>query len=190
MGRCIGALVLAAGRSSRFGRNKLAEPMTDGRTVLQATLETIQSLSIPVAVVASADSDYAQHLASSYGVDICVFAGESPGLGDSIACGVSLRSHWQGWLICLGDMPWIQAATVEAILSAADQASLVAPTFEGRRGHPVFFAGQYGPELSSLSGDMGARGVVARHAAALKEIPVPDSAILRDVDYPTDLSAG
>jgi molybdenum cofactor cytidylyltransferase len=66
-------------------------------------------------------------------------------------------------------------------------ASLAAPVFGGRRGHPVGFARDWFEALAGLEGDRGARDVLAAHAAALALVPCDDPGILVDVDVPSHL---
>jgi molybdenum cofactor cytidylyltransferase len=66
--------------------------------------------------------------------------------------------------------------------------ALVAPFHAGQRGHPVGFAAGFGTELLSLSGDAGARDLLARHASSLTRLDVNDPGILIDVDTPGDLA--
>jgi molybdenum cofactor cytidylyltransferase len=67
-------------------------------------------------------------------------------------------------------------------------ATLAAPYFRARRGHPVGFAGQLRAELEASSGDEGARRVLEAHAATLVKVPVGDPGAIRDIDKPADLA--
>lgn len=85
------------------------------------------------------------------------------------------------------DMPFIQPQTIASIVAASGQHVLAAPVYIGRRGHPVWFGRQYGPELRALTGDLGARSVLKTHAAQLYLCPVADAGCVRDIDRPEDL---
>jgi molybdenum cofactor cytidylyltransferase len=102
---------------------------------------------------------------------------------------VSAAPEADGWLIALADMPNVPTAVIAA-LSAELQAGapLVAPTYQGQRGHPVGFSRAFYPELSALSGDRGARHLLDQHAAQLRLIAVEEPGILRDIDTPEDLT--
>jgi len=66
-----------------------------------------------------------------------------------------------------------------------DGASIAAPGFRNARGHPVGFASAFYPQLSALSGDDGAKAILAGHRVLL--IATDDSGVVRDVDTPRDL---
>ena len=96
----------------------------------------------------------------------------------------------RGWVVGLADMPFLQARTLTQIAAAlTDSAAIVAPTYAGRRGHPVGFTAHYGLRLSALGGDEGARHLIASEGAALRLLPVDDPGIHADIDTPDDLIA-
>jgi len=92
-----------------------------------------------------------------------------------------------GILVTPVDAP---GATVEVIramkLRAREGASIVVPTYEGRRGHPVFFGRTVFPDLASGSLEEGARTLMTRYRADLAEVTVSESRILLDIDTPAD----
>ncbi|MFP5401509.1 MAG: NTP transferase domain-containing protein [Gammaproteobacteria bacterium] len=93
--------------------------------------------------------------------------------------------------MALADMPFIQPSTHRAIAAALRAgASLAAPQYQGRRGHPVGFAGEWLEALSALSGDHGGRDILGVHRAQLVLQPVDDPGVLMDVDRPEQLPAG
>jgi molybdenum cofactor cytidylyltransferase len=109
-------------------------------------------------------------------------------MGESLAWGVRAAPAAAAWLIALADMPWVQSATVDRVGDALRQgAPIAAPTWQGARGHPVGFAASFYAELIALTGDEGAKPVVARHGASL--VATEDAGVLRDVDTPRDLEA-
>ncbi|MGE5712793.1 MAG: nucleotidyltransferase family protein, partial [Betaproteobacteria bacterium] len=90
-----------------------------------------------------------------------------------------------GWVIALADMPAIQPDTLRRVVDALKAgAATVAPTYRGRRGHPVGFSAAMRSELLASAGDIGARSVLARHPPQL--IEVDDPGVLYDVDTPED----
>ena len=110
------------------------------------------------------------------------------GLGTSLAAGVNATARADGWLIALADMPWILPATISAVAERlADGASMVAPVYAGRRGHPVGLSSRWLQPLQSLSGDSGARDLIARHPDELELLATGDAGVLKDIDYPQDL---
>ena len=140
-----------------------------------------------VVAVIGAD-DAIRRVLEDCGCRVVVNSFAKVGMGTSIAAGVRACPDASGWLIALGDMPFIQPETIANILAALSaSAAIVIPTFNGARGHPVAFAANFLPELMALQGDQGARSIVAAHPARLKLLPVDDAGVVADIDTPDDL---
>ncbi len=183
-------ILLAAGRSLRFGADKLLHPLPDGTPMAVAALRHLRA-AVPavVAVVRDEDDPLARLLrAEGARVSACPRAGE--GMGASLAWGVGRAAQAEGWVIALADMPFIRPLTIAAVARALEGGALIAaPVHAGRRGHPVGFGAGLREALLALGGDQGARSLLARHAARVVEIECEDPGILLDVDRPEDLSS-
>lgn len=184
-------IVLAAGKGSRFSSagHKLAQPLGDS-SVLVATLANALASRLHVVVVTT--ERFAAVARSNIAArDVIVLAdvgsdGAGPlGMGVSIAAGVNARPDADGWLVLPGDMPLVQPATLQAVARALDEHPVVFAQHRGRRGHPVGFAAELYSELAALSGDEGARRVIARYPA--HAIERDDPGILVDIDTADDL---
>jgi molybdenum cofactor cytidylyltransferase len=101
-------------------------------------------------------------------------------MGDSIACGVAATPQAHGWLILPADLPLIQASTLLAVAKTLQDHVVVVPSYQGHNGHPVGFQAACGPALMQLSGDTGARAVVAAHSVF--PLALDDEGIVLDVD--------
>jgi len=124
------------------------------------------------------------------GCDILESPRTARGLGASLAAGVAHAASAGGWIVALGDMPFIRAATIGAVRAKlAEGAAIAAPVLAatGERGHPVGFASLLKEELLALDGDQGARAVIERHRDALAMVRVDDPGIVVDIDTPGDL---
>lgn len=183
-------ILLAAGRGSRFGVNKLLHPLADSVPMAVAAARNLQAaLSDVLAVVNDADP-VLKALLEAAGLRVSVCPKARAGMGASLAWGVAQTDAADGWLIALADMPWIRPATLRAVAQAVTGPSAIAaPTYHGQRGHPVAFGSQHGPGLIALSGDEGARQILRRHAEDLILLPVDDVGVLRDIDTPGQLTA-
>jgi molybdenum cofactor cytidylyltransferase len=112
-------------------------------------------------------------------------------MGTSLAAGVRAAAEADGWVIALADMPFVRPETIAKIVKAMEQgAAIAAPKTGGQRGHPVGFARAFFEALSSLKGDAGAREVLKRYPDRIVLCEVDDPGVLRDIDQPSDLSAG
>ena len=182
-------IVLAAGAGSRYlGTLHKLEELLGGSTVLGATLRNASQTQLPLLVVTTA-----AHAAMVGGQvaarDILVLsdAEAALGMGSSIAAGVAERSGATGWLILPGDMPLVASASIRAVATALEQYPVVFAQHRGRRGHPVGFSAELYSELVRLTGDDGARRIMARYPAHGEELD--DPGVLLDVDTVADLDA-
>ena len=195
--RIVGIL-LAAGRGARFGGAKLLAPLPAashgvgvGAPVgAAAATHLVAALNDVVAVVRPGDP-LLQRALEATGARVVACPRADEGMGASLACGIAAAADADGWVVALGDMPWIAPATISAVADALrDGAEIAAPAFRGERGHPVGFARPYGPLLAALEGDEGARAIVNARRFALRLVDVDDAGALRDVDHPADLAGG
>jgi molybdenum cofactor cytidylyltransferase len=182
-------ILLAAGSASRFGGGKLAVQLPGGTAVAVAALTNLAAAVDSVtAVVRPGDSALAALLAAHGArVSVCPTAGD--GMGASLAWGVRSAPVAAGWIIALADMPWVDPHTIAGVVSALKQGALLAaPRFQHSRGHPVGIAACHYAELAALSGDEGAKRLLAANLGAVQFVDVGDAGILRDIDTPADLT--
>lgn len=191
------AVVLAAGYGRRFAEqakhetNKLLAPCIglDGseRAVLAHSLSALgqwPGMRLLVLRQGSERLGEMTALGVRYGFDTLVVP--SNGMGDSLSAAVRATSTAAGWLIALGDMPWISARTHSRVADAMTAGHAVVPLYQGKRGHPVGFDAAYAQALMALSADHGGRGVLGQ--GRVTPIEVDDPGVLRDVDLPEDLA--
>ncbi|MEW6762358.1 MAG: nucleotidyltransferase family protein [Pseudomonadota bacterium] len=185
-------ILLAAGRGRRFdpagARNKLLQTLPGGEPVVAASARHLLScLPRVIAVVAPSDGGVGDIL-RELGCEVTVCLGADTGMGASLVHALRHAPPAEGWLVALGDMPFVADATLAALRDAVlDGAGIAVPVHEGRRGNPVAFGACHREALLSLGGDQGARRLLQAHPVT--EIAVPDPGILRDIDTPSDLPA-
>ena len=184
-------IVLAAGQGSRFtgALHKLAQPLGDS-SVLGTTLRRAIASHLHVVVVTTERfaSEARQSIAARDVVVVPEVGSGTPaalGMGYSIAAGVRASATSAGWIMLPGDMPLLQPATLQAVARQLDRHPVAYAQYRGRRGHPVGFAAELYSELAALSGDEGARRLVARYPAFGVELD--DPGILVDIDTEADL---
>ncbi|MCG8027268.1 MAG: nucleotidyltransferase family protein [Candidatus Thiodiazotropha taylori] len=182
-------VLLAAGSSRRFGANKLLQPMAGGEPMgVMAARHLLTAVSRGVAVVRPDDVELSTAL-SELGYRVVENLQPESGMGESLAVAVTASLDAGGWLVALGDMPWIKPQTIAKVAERlAKGASLVAPVYKGERGHPVGFATRWGERLVELNGDRGARQLLIDYPNDLELLPVDDPGILLDVDFPEQLA--
>jgi molybdenum cofactor cytidylyltransferase len=186
-------IVLAAGKGSRFEGldHKLVQSL-GSLTVLGTTLRQAIASQLPVVVVTTERlADVARRSVAARDVVIVPEVGTAAqvplGMGYSIAAGVSARPDAAGWLILPGDMPQVQPETLQRVARELTSHAVVYAQYRGRRGHPVGFSGELYSELAALTGDEGARRVIARYPAFA--LNLDDPGVLVDVDTVEDLEA-
>jgi molybdenum cofactor cytidylyltransferase len=187
-------IVLAAGLGTRYtgAGHKLEQllPDDDGTAaaVLHLTLRHAIESRLPVLVVTTAElAPLAQEVVATR--DVIVVPSAAPvrgrGMGDSIAAGVVARGDAPGWLLLPADMPRVLPATINAVARGLDGHPVAFAQHQGRRGHPVGFSPEMYSELAALTGDEGARRLVARYPA--RAVEVDDPGVLIDIDTTQDL---
>ena len=186
----IAALVLAAGRSSRFGAQKLIAPVA-GRPLLRWTVERVLSSGAArtFVVVPAAHGAAFRRLLS--GLDVVVVENEAPdeGMGGSLRLGVRvLPPGTTAVVVALGDQPAISPGAIDQLIDRhrATGAPIVAPAYAGVRGHPVLFDASLFVELTSIHGDIGARNVIERWAGSVALVEI-DGTEPSDIDVPDDV---
>ncbi|MBC8057171.1 MAG: nucleotidyltransferase family protein [Rhizobiales bacterium] len=191
MGGRPAVIVLAAGKGSRFLGNdhKLVQSL-GALTVLGSTLQHAIASHLQVVVVTTqALADVARRSVAARDVVVLPEVGASGhkalGMGYSISAGVAARPDAAGWLVLPGDMPRVQPLTLQAVARQLAHHAVAYAQHKGRRGHPVGFSAELYSELSALSGDEGARRLVARYPAF--GVEVDDPGVLVDVDTLADL---
>jgi molybdenum cofactor cytidylyltransferase len=186
--RVVGIL-LAAGRGTRFGGDKLLAPLRRAPGVppgtplgVAAAAHLVAALPDSLAVVRPADARLSRRLRDA-GLRIVECDAANPGIGASLACGVAAAADADAWVVALADMPWIAPATIAGVAAAlASGAQIVAPSYRGERGHPVGFARGHYASLAASTGDAGARRIIERARDCVTLLDCDDPGVLRDVD--------
>ena len=181
-------LLLAAGSAQRFGSDKLRHALPHGVAIAVQAARHLKSQADVVAVVRPGSDELALALRGE-GCTVVICDNAAEGMGASLACAVRAAEGADAWLVALGDMPYVRPSSIAAVRAALEGgASLAAPYFRARRGHPVGIGARFRQELLSLGGDEGAKAVLAAHGTDLLKIPVGDPGVIRDIDRPEDLT--
>jgi molybdenum cofactor cytidylyltransferase len=191
-GRRIAAVVLAAGRSTRMGGpNKLLAEIRGRPLVRIVVEEALASHAKPVIVVVGHERGEVEKALGALPVQIVHNPDFAQGLGTSLKAGiVAVPADADGAIVCLADMPQVDASLLNRLIAAFDPdrvALIVMPTVEGRRGNPVLWSRRFFPDLMAIEGDVGARHFIGRYSEAVVEVPLEGKAALVDVDTPEAL---
>ncbi len=184
-----GAVILAAGKSKRFGSDKRLFQLSDGRTMLETTLAVYREAFDTVFVVLQPADEARLPLPGGRLLPDDVQAVHAPdaalGMGHSLAAGIRAGRSLDFLFVALADMPDVRAETLQRLQEAMDgTASIVQPIYRGTPGHPVGFGSFYFRELELLTGDIGAKRVIAANRRQVARLDVDDPGVLTDFDVP------
>jgi molybdenum cofactor cytidylyltransferase len=197
----VAAVVLAAGRSSRFHaaggseETKLVARL-DGKPVVRHVVEAaLASRARPVVVVVGYAKDAVKAALTDLPATIVFNAEYAAGLASSLRTGLTAApTDVGGALILLGDMPRVEAPIIDSLIDAFEaqpKAQAVAPVHSGRRGNPVLLSRTLFARARALGSDEGARRLLATLPEGdIVEIAVVGSGVTFDVDTPRDLPGG
>ena len=194
IGRRVAALVLAAGRSTRMGAvNKMLAEIGGKPLVRIAAEQAVASHAHPVIVVTGHEREKVEAALNGLPVRFVRNADYAEGLGTSLKAGIAaVPEEADAVVVCLGDMPQVDAALINRLIAAFDPergALVVVPSIDGRRGNPVVWSRRFFHDLMAIQGDVGARHLIGNYTEAVVEVPVAGEAALTDVDTPESLLA-
>ena len=189
----IAAIVLAAGRSTRYGaRNKLLEELDGVPLVVRSVRAALASRASPVIVVTGHEAEAVRAALAGLDVRIIHNPDYAGGLSTSLKAGLSaVPADADGAIVTLGDMPRIEARHIDRLIAAfspKEGRGIVVPVHLGKRGNPVLFAQAYFKELMEIEGDTGARHIIAASASEVAEVDLASDAIFLDIDTPDALA--
>ena len=202
-------LLLAAGIGRRFDpegrRDKLLADAGGIAVATRAARNLADACDRVIAVVRPGASTLREALAAGGAAEIVECPDARLGMGHSLAHGAFAASvhRPRRIVLALADMPWIEPATIRALVAAADAAdaadggdlqegdastdagTIAVPVYHDQRGHPVVFGAAHLAALGRCEGDRGAAALLSEYP--VERIAVEDAGVIRDVDKPADL---
>jgi molybdenum cofactor cytidylyltransferase len=186
----ISAIVLAAGKATRFGGCKQLVPL-GGKPLLEHVLESVRQSRVDDVVVVLGDHAAEIQEAIAFGRERVVlnpdFAG---GMSTSIQAGLrALPAATEAVMIVLADQPFVASRTLDLLIDEYQRVrpSVVIPTFNGSRGNPVLVDRSLFAEMMGIRGDVGCRATFGDHAETILKVPVNDRGVVTDIDTLEDL---
>jgi molybdenum cofactor cytidylyltransferase len=180
-------IILAAGGSSRYGKQKIMLPW-QGEPVIRILAKTALASNISkVIVILGADAEPAANALQGLPVHIVINPLWSQGQSESIRAGVSaLPGNTGSAMFLLGDQPHLSVEVINSLITAHQKslAAIIAPVVHGRRANPVLFDRITFPDLLRLEGDQGGRVLFDSYPLSL--LPIEDESMLIDIDTPDD----
>ena len=189
----IATIVLAAGLSSRMGQNKLLAEL-GGKPLLRHAVDAAgASAADPLIVVTGNQSEAVAAALAGTRATIVRNPDFANGLSTSLKSGIAaLPDDCDGAVVLLGDMPGVTAALIDRLIagfSPADGRAICVATHGGKLGNPVLWARRFFAEILALSGDIGAKHLIAANRELVCEVEADDDGPLADIDTPDALTA-
>jgi molybdenum cofactor cytidylyltransferase len=193
-GNNVTAIILAAGRSTRMGGpNKLLAELGGKKLVRIVTEQALASRAKGVIAVTGHQAAEVEKALQGLNVTFVRNPDFAAGLASSVKAGIAaVPANADGAVVCLGDMPLIDAHLIDRLVDAfaPDRGNLiVVPVSDGKRGNPVLWSRRFFSELMTLDGDVGARHLIAKHSEAVVEVAVEGHGAFLDIDTPQALEA-
>ena len=195
----VGAVVLAAGRSSRYRagggveETKLVADVAGEAIVRRVVRAALASRARPVTVVVGHARSAVEAALAGLPAEIVPNPEFASGIASSLRAGLAATpADVAAAVVLLGDMPNVEAGLIDRLIDAFrthSNALAVAPVQDGRRGNPVLLARPLFAPAMRLAGDEGARRLLAGFGAGqVVEVDAGGSDVSFDVDTPSDLA--
>ena len=191
------AIILAAGQAARYRAGggmeatKLIADVNGAAMVRLVALAALASRARPVVVVTGHAQKAVEAALAGLGLAVTHNLQFATGMASSLKAGVAaMPSEARGVVVLLADMPQVQASIIDQLIAALEahpDARAAVPVFGGKRGNPVALSGAMFPALAGLSGDQGARKLLA--GGGVIEVATEDASVTLDIDTPEALAA-
>lgn len=183
------SIILAAGKSSRMGMQKLLLPI-DGVTIIKTIAEkSINSVIDTTIVVLGSHKNEIQEELKELPLQLIENVQYESGMLSSVQKGIStITKNIDGVLILLGDQPMVPTDLINRLIAVFNKTSkgIIVPTFEGKRGHPLLIDKKYFKEINTLNSEVGLRELLLTNSNDILEIAVQTNVILKDIDTQND----
>jgi len=187
-------ILLAAGESKRFGASKQLIRI-EGRFLIERVLAAaLESNLDRVLLVLGCEHERIRSRLGAWAghskFDLLVNPDYRGGLSTSLKSAVArIQGEFPAAMFLLGDQPLVDADLIDLLLArfAESEKPICVPTHRGVRGNPVLFASDFYPAILSLTGDRGARDLIAAHPDRVLAVEIPDPHVFLDIDRPEDV---
>ncbi|MGE3877131.1 MAG: NTP transferase domain-containing protein [Parvibaculaceae bacterium] len=188
----IAGILLAAGKSTRMGSNKLLN-LISGKPMIRHSAEALLASSAePVVVVTGHERGRVEEALMGLDVKLIDNPAFATGLASSLKAGLAaVPQDAEGVVVALGDMPLVAGRHVNRLIAAfspAEHRTIIVPVHGGERGNPVLWGREYFREMLSLEGDRGAKSLMDKHEDHIAEVAMRSDAVLADFDTPEALA--
>jgi molybdenum cofactor cytidylyltransferase len=188
----IAGILLAAGKSTRMGANKLLMPVSGKAMIRHAAEALLASSARPVLVVTGHERDRVEAALKGLDVRFIHNPAYASGLASSLKAGLAaVPGEADGAVVALGDMPLVAGRHVNRLIAAfspAEHRTIIVPVHGGERGNPVLWGRRHFADMFGLDGDRGAKSLMDKNEDHVAEIAMRSDAVLADFDTPEALA--
>ncbi|WP_300301125.1 nucleotidyltransferase family protein [Anaerosolibacter sp.] len=180
----ISGIILAAGKSSRMGQDKLSL-MLHGRPLLEHVILAAKNSILHETIVVWGSYGNSRQLAEIHGLRAVENKDYEKGLSTSLMTGIkAICPDSKAVMFLLGDMPYIDAMIINRLIHTyhRNKKGIIVPLYEGQRGNPVLFSREYELDLCDVQGDMGARQLIEKYKEDVAWVPFHKRKWNRDID--------
>ena len=185
----IDTVILAAGSSTRLGRNKLFLTL-DGEPVLMQTLRPFLDLGMgKVFVVTGFEHERVDHLLNDAPVVLVHNSSFAEGMSTSVRAVLPFLDTAHALFLHLGDKPFVKGEMLQRMIESFGEGShsIILPAYQGQRGHPALIeVRKYFDEMRALEGDSALKAIVEKHSQDILYVE-GDEGILLDLDTEHDI---
>jgi molybdenum cofactor cytidylyltransferase len=186
----VSAIVLAAGESRRMGGINKLMLAVEGEPLLRHTVKTLLASRLgEVVVVLGHQAEEARILLHELEVRTVVNSHYREGQMSSVHCGLeTLTRPCDGVMICLVDQPLLTAQDIDVLIDAFGRrgASILVPTYEGRRGNPVVLAYAHRAEILGGGRNLGCKRLIESNPQLVSTVEMDVDHVVFDLDTPED----
>ena len=188
----VSAILLAAGQSKRMnGENKLAKEM-QGIPLIKLSVKNILASSInELIIVLGHQKEIIEKLVDKHEKTKFVFNKNfESGMASSIKTGLNhLSKNSEAFFICLGDMPMINSDIYNQLIKSRNQKNIIVPTYNVQQGNPVLFDKSMKEKVMGITGDVGAKKMIADNEKKVFKLSIQDKAVITDFNNITDFES-
>ena len=192
-GHDINAILLAAGRSQRMGKQNKLLISINGTPMLRRVTETILSSDIKSLTVVTG---FQEPLISEVLIDLPVNFIHNQnfehGLSTSLSAGLrALPKVTSAVIVCLADMPMVRTEHIDKLISSFNPTlgrEICIPTTKGKWGNPLLIGKRFFNEILTNQGDAGAKDLIKKYSRYVAEVDIKDDGVLFDIDTPSEMN--
>ena len=186
----VGAIVLAAGFSSRMGENKLLLKASGECMIVTTVSQLVRANLREVIVVTGHQREEIERALRGYVVRFATCDDFRRGMGRSLAVGINaLSKELDGALICLGDMPKVNSDIYNLLIKCRHQKEIIVPTYKNQQGNPVLFSKSMMEKIMEIKGDSGAKKILELNKNKIFNLDINDQGIVKGFNTQKDFNS-